>query len=209
MQTVFFGVYLSLIGSRHVLMVIGIGVARKDGTFFLVCGSTTVTPWVSGTWPLTSWAIAFAAGPGLVDGRLVDREALVTVEDVLQTLGSGVLTGHRDLALEVLTLDVGDHGAGHRVVRDHDGLDVRVLAEHRVELAPAVGASQLPSCSATSSSPEAWTTRCRSPGESVALLSVGGAVDLDELDVLLGLDLRADRECLALQLADLDVVEGT
>ena len=145
----------------------------------------------------------------LVLRRLVDGEALVPVEDVLQTLGAGVLTGDRDLAVQALTLEVVDHGARHRVVGDHDGLDVRGLAEHRAELATRGRGV-----------PVAVLLRDLGPagglGEDalVALLEqrgvvVGGrTVDLGVLDALRALDLRALGQGLALHLAHLDVVEG-
>src|SRR3954451_768306 len=57
-----FGVSWSLIGWATLALVIAIGVASRAGTGFLVCGSVIVTPPVSGTWPLASWAIALMAG---------------------------------------------------------------------------------------------------------------------------------------------------
>ena len=48
-RRVLFGVYWSLIGRATLALVIATGVARIDGTFFLVCGSWIVTPLVSGT----------------------------------------------------------------------------------------------------------------------------------------------------------------
>ncbi len=61
-HTVFFGVYWSLIGWATLALVTAIGVARRAGTCFLVSGSVIVTPLVSGTWPVTSCAIALIAG---------------------------------------------------------------------------------------------------------------------------------------------------
>src|SRR3954453_18093523 len=62
LQTLDFGVYWSLIGFATLLLVMATGVARIEGTFLWVCGSVTVTPLVSGTWPLASEAIALMAG---------------------------------------------------------------------------------------------------------------------------------------------------
>src|SRR3954453_18572999 len=140
---------------------------------------------------------------------LVDREALVAVHDVLQALGRRVLAGDGHLAVEALPLQVRDHGAGHRVVRDHDRLEVRGLAEHRAELATRGGGV-----------PVAVLLGHLGPARRVlqhavvALVEqrgvvVGGrTVDLDVLDLLLALHLRALGQRLPLDLADLHVVEG-
>src|SRR3954454_134183 len=63
LHTLDFGVGLSLIGSATLALVMATGVARIEGTFFLVCGSVIVTPLVSGTWPFASCAMELMAGP--------------------------------------------------------------------------------------------------------------------------------------------------
>src|SRR6266540_6762846 len=66
-------------------------------------------------------------------GRLVDREALVAVHDVLEAVDRGVLAGDRDLAVQALLLQRRDDRDGHAVIGDHDRVEVLVRVEHRLE----------------------------------------------------------------------------
>ena len=67
----------------------------------------------------------------LLDG-LVDGHALVALEDGLQPLLTGVLTGHRHLAVEPVGLKPGDDALRHRVVGGDDAVDLAAVL--RVQL---------------------------------------------------------------------------
>jgi hypothetical protein len=71
---------------------------------------------------------------GLLLGGLVDRHALVSGKDVLQTLNRGVLTSHRDLARDTVLVQDRDRRAAEAVVGREDAVDLAlVLGEHLLE----------------------------------------------------------------------------
>ena len=128
---------------------------------------------------------------------------------MLQTAGGGVLAGDRDLAVQVLRFRSVMTAWAIVSLATMTALMFGFLLSIELNTRPAVGPSQLPVCFATLGPAR------RSCEHAVVALReqrgvvVGrGAVDVDVLDRLLALDLRALGQRLALRLADLDVVEG-
>src|SRR5690349_2968336 len=150
-------------------------------------------------------------GVGLLLDRLVDRHVLVAAQDRLQAVGGGVLAGDRDLAVEAVLLQHGDDRAREAVVGRDDPVDLAAvlrqelleddatllvvpvgdgLARHQLELAGVV---------------ERLEDVLLAVVEEGGVVVRRGALDLDHLAT--GLVLHRVGQALALQLADLDVVE--
>src|SRR5689334_2869226 len=150
-------------------------------------------------------------GVGLLLDRLVDRHVLVAAQDRLQAVRGGVLPGHRDLAVEAVLLQHGDDRACESVVGRDDAVDLAaVLGQQLLEddaalLVVPVGDRLAGHQLERAGGVERLEDVLLPVVEEGGVVVRRGALDLDHLAT--GLVLHRVRQALALQLADLHVVE--
>src|SRR4051794_26057005 len=150
-------------------------------------------------------------GVGLELDVLEDRHALLSVDDVLQTHGAGVLTGDGDLAVETVGLEDPDHGVG----------DVVVRREHAVDLATGRGQRLVERGCGVGDEPALHGLLGDDVGVAAVehlvgalleqhgvVVDVGAAVHHDDLRAVDALRAQAVEQGLRLELADVLVVEG-
>src|SRR4051794_36619659 len=151
-------------------------------------------------------------GLGLELDVLVDGHALVAGEDGLQALHRGVLAGDGNVTVAAHGLEAGDDAAGHGVVGGDHAVDLAVVLGVEL-LERRAGLRGVPEAALVTDELVVAGVHLGLEGGLVALLEQRGVVvarvTVDLHDVRRGLvgGVEAVDEALALQVADLDVVE--